>query len=104
MSDREQIVRTVYARWNRSEGDLALDLFDPEVEIHQMGKLFDSEGTFHGHQGARALGDEADLRLRPDQVTHVWCLRDGLVTEFSVYETKEAALRAVQLREPPESG
>lgn len=67
MSDRKQIVWTVYARWNRSEGDLALDLFDPEVEIHQMGKLFDSEGTFHGHQGLQEAALQELQRREPPE-------------------------------------
>ncbi len=34
------------------------------------------------------------------EITHVWRLDDELVTELSVYETKDAALRAIELREP----
>ena len=59
-----EIVRSVYERWNHDpEGiaealvsgsvheDLALELFDPGVEIRQVGALPDSDGTFHGHDG-----------------------------------------------------
>jgi ketosteroid isomerase-like protein len=124
--DRE-IVASIYDRWNRHEGDPTLDLFHPEVEIHQMAKIFDSEGTFHGHEGLIRSGKELaevwkEITWEPEEwieagdrlvvpliatglaslsgieaetrFTHVWRIEDGLVTELSVYETKEAALEA----------
>jgi hypothetical protein len=50
----EEVVRRIYERWNTNSGDLALDLFDPEVEVRQMARVFDTAGTFHGHEGLRA--------------------------------------------------
>jgi ketosteroid isomerase-like protein len=66
------VVERIYERWNRHEGDIALNLFHPEVEIHQMGRLFDSEGTFHGHEGLIRSGMELaevweQITWRPDE-------------------------------------
>ena len=53
-----EIVRSVYERWNRNDGDLALDLLDPDIEIRQTATVFDTAGTFHGHAGLRASARE----------------------------------------------
>lgn len=133
MSPSGEIVRSIYERWNRNDGDLALDLFDPEVEIHQMARIFDSEGTFNGHAGLvrsamelrgafervewiphesieegnalvvslriKAVGVTSGITAEAT-VTHLWRVDQGLVTEFSVYETTNAALRSLELGEP----
>jgi ketosteroid isomerase-like protein len=54
----EEVIRRVYERWNTNSGDLALDLFDPEVEVRQIPMILDTAGTFHGHQGLRASARE----------------------------------------------
>ena len=51
-----EVIRSIYRRWN--DGDLALDLFDPEVEVHQQPRVFDTAGTFHGHAGLVASARE----------------------------------------------
>jgi ketosteroid isomerase-like protein len=58
VSSPREVVTSIYERWNRHKGDPALDLFHPKVEIHQMAKIFDSEGTFHGHEGVIRAGRE----------------------------------------------
>jgi len=45
------VIRSIYERWNRNPVDFALDLFDPAVEIRQIGAILDTAGTFHGHEG-----------------------------------------------------
>lgn len=49
--ENSELVRHIYERWNRNEGDLAFDVMDPGVEIHQMARVFDTTGTFRGHEG-----------------------------------------------------
>ena len=127
----DEIVRRIYERWNRNDGDLALELFHPEVEVHQMARIFDSEGVFHGHAGlvrsatelrnafqriewvteewtmeddvlvvpvlAKAVGATSGLPAEVS-IAHLWRVDDGLVTEFSVYETREDALEAARDR------
>jgi hypothetical protein len=36
--DRAEVIRSIYERWNRNDGDLARELFDPSVEITCSGK------------------------------------------------------------------
>jgi ketosteroid isomerase-like protein len=71
--DREKLIRSIYERWNRNDGDLALDLFDPEVEIHQMASMIDSAGTFHGHDGLMRSAEELsafkDITWTPERWT-----------------------------------
>ncbi len=55
-----EVVRSVYERWNRNDGDLAIDLFAPGVEIRQMARLVDTAGTFHGHEGLLRSAEELD--------------------------------------------
>jgi hypothetical protein len=33
-----QVICSIYERWNRNDGDLARELFDPSVEIACSGK------------------------------------------------------------------
>lgn len=72
MSPDGELIRRVYERWNRdpaafaaavASGDLereelALDLFDPDVEMHQTSVMLDTAGTFHGHEGMRRAAQE----------------------------------------------
>ena len=58
MNDPRKTVEAVYERWNRNDGDLALDLFHPEVEIHQMARVFDSAGDFKGQAGLVKVSEE----------------------------------------------
>jgi ketosteroid isomerase-like protein len=58
--ERRELVSTVYERWNLNDGDLALELFDPDVEIRQQPYVFDTAGTFHGHEGL--VGSARELR------------------------------------------
>jgi ketosteroid isomerase-like protein len=53
-----EIVRSIYERWNRNDGDLAPDLFDPAVEIRQIATMPDTAGTFHGHEGMLLAAEE----------------------------------------------
>ena len=56
-----ELVHRIYERWNRNDGDLAVDVMAPEVEVRQMARVFDTAGTFKGHEGlllaAKELGD-----------------------------------------------
>jgi ketosteroid isomerase-like protein len=129
VSAEREIIETVYERWNRNDGDLALDLFDEQVEIQQVGSLIGTAGIFRGHEGLvqsatelmepfdrwewdpREWGEEGDYLLvtlevraiggisgvpTKNQVVHAWKIRDGLVTEFRVYENLGRALETVR--------
>jgi ketosteroid isomerase-like protein len=56
-SDQE-IVRAIYERWNRNDGSLALEFFDPDVDVHQNPDILDTARTFRGHEGLAASGRE----------------------------------------------
>ena len=49
-SDRE-ILESLYARWNAEEPDLALDLFDADVDIHQSPTSWTRRGPFAATKG-----------------------------------------------------
>ena len=67
-----EVVRSIYERWNRyaaanaeaiASGNVeyegfALDLFDPAVEVRQVGAILDTAGTFHGHEGLLRSAEE----------------------------------------------
>ena len=55
-SDRE-IVESIYERWNRDDGDLALDLFAEDAEIHQNPTLLDTPDTSAAIRAIQAAGD-----------------------------------------------
>jgi ketosteroid isomerase-like protein len=68
MASDRQVIEQVYERWNRNDGDLALDFFHPEVEVHQMGRMFDTAGDFRGHEGLLKSAEE----LRDAYETIIW--------------------------------
>lgn len=87
MSQEQDVIRSVYERWNRhpaaftasvAAGDLenealALDLFDPDVEMRQTGAMLDTAGTFHGHEGMlRAAEEFLDAFGTIEWVTEQW--------------------------------
>jgi ketosteroid isomerase-like protein len=49
-TDRE-ILESIYERWNRHDGDLALDLFADDAEIRQSAELLDTARVFIGPAG-----------------------------------------------------
>jgi ketosteroid isomerase-like protein len=94
-----KVIRSIYDRWN--DGDLALDLFDPKVEVHQQPRVFDTAGVFHGHTGLVASAQELfssfrSIEWQPTQwadgdewvVVHVAVagvgIRSGVTTDTTV--------------------
>ena len=68
MATDRQVIEQVYERWNRNDGDLGIDLFHPDVEVHQMARLFDSARDFRGHEGLLQSSEE----LRDAYETIIW--------------------------------
>ncbi|MEA2273184.1 MAG: hypothetical protein QOI98_1892 [Solirubrobacteraceae bacterium] len=71
-ADRK-ILESLYARWNAEEPELALDLFDEDVEIHQNPDVLDTALTFHGRAGlVEAAREIARAFSRTDWHVEAW--------------------------------
>jgi ketosteroid isomerase-like protein len=69
-TDRE-ILEELYARWNAPE--LALDLFDEDVDVHQNPDIVDTARTFRGHAGmATAARELNEAFVRLDWLVEAW--------------------------------
>jgi ketosteroid isomerase-like protein len=104
-----EVIRTIYDRWNRNDGDLASDLFHPEVEIRQMASLLDTAGTFQGHEGLlrsarelrhafRSIEWVADRWTEGDEWSVVW-VRAVAVGRHSGVETETYFAHAWRVRD-----
>ena len=69
----KNVLEAMYARWNADEPDLALDLFDADVDIHQSPAIPDTARTFRGHAGLMAAAREIALAFsRTDWHVEAW--------------------------------
>jgi ketosteroid isomerase-like protein len=116
------VVRSIYERWNRNPAGIteaiasgnveyegfAVDLFDPAVEVRQVGTILDTAGTFHGHEGllrsAKELLDAFEsIEWAPERWTEegewlvVWVRVMG-VGRSSGVETEAHAAQAWRVR------
>jgi ketosteroid isomerase-like protein len=73
MSDLEGRVRAAYAAYDLRDRESILDLFDPEIEIHQT-PLLPWGGRYRGLEEAaefyRRLAQHVDSRVEPHEVFH----------------------------------
>jgi ketosteroid isomerase-like protein len=117
------VVRSIYERWNRDPAgmaaavtsgitdhdDFALDLFDPAVEIRQIGAVLDTAGTFHGHAGmlraAKELHEAFEtIEWMPERWTEegewlIVSLRMVAVGDYSGIETETPVAHAWRVRD-----
>jgi ketosteroid isomerase-like protein len=71
-ADRE-ILESLYARWNAEEPELALDLFDEDIDIHQNPDILDTARTFRGRVGMQEAAKEiARAFSRTDWYVEAW--------------------------------
>lgn len=47
--ENAEIVRSLYERWNRSGGDVTMELIDPDIEVEFVGGILN--GAYRGHDG-----------------------------------------------------
>jgi ketosteroid isomerase-like protein len=59
MSEAEELIRSVWARWNAGERELDSATFDPEIEIRSAL----SAQTYAGEDGARRWIEEIDAQF-----------------------------------------
>jgi ketosteroid isomerase-like protein len=87
-ADRE-IVEQLYARWNADEPELALDLLDDNVDIHQNPDLLDTARTFRGREGlVEAAREIAQAFSRTDWRVEAWIDEgDWLIARVEVLGT-----------------
>jgi ketosteroid isomerase-like protein len=90
-TDRE-IVEEIYERWNRNDGDLALDLFAEDAEFHQTPTILDSAREFRGPAGVLESARELAAWRRIDWNVESW-LQEGrwLITRVRVVAVGRAS-------------
>jgi ketosteroid isomerase-like protein len=79
----------MYERWNAEEPELALDLFDEDVDIHQNRAILDTARTFRGHEGLQAAAREITQAFsRTDWHVEAWIDEgDWLIARVKVVGT-----------------
>jgi ketosteroid isomerase-like protein len=69
MAEGEELVRTIWARWNSGDRELRADEVDPEIEIHSAL----TNAVYRGYEGAERWMHEiddqfSDWRLELDSI------------------------------------
>ena len=84
MASNREILDSIYKRWNRNDGDLALDLFAEDAEIRQSRALLDTAVTFQGPQGlVQSAHELAEAFSRIDWHAEAWVEEgDWLIARF----------------------
>jgi ketosteroid isomerase-like protein len=68
----EELLRTAFEDWNRSDWEAALRYIDPDVEWRTAAPLLDLPQLSHGHEGVRAFWQAwtsswTNIRVEPEE-------------------------------------